>query len=1003
MNDSSTSILCPAIIGRTLHLEALSQTLEQARGGVGQTVLISGDAGIGKSRLVAEAKARAVKSGFQILQGNCFESDQALPYAPMIDLLRGFCAIHSDAEISSAFGNSALDFIKLLPEIVTRLPSLSSMPSLEPEAEKRRLFFALLQFLTSGGSSVRGPRLIVIEDLHWSDDTSLDFLLYLARHLVTYPVALLLTYRSDEVKPALNQFLVELNRARLAIELRLQHLTTVELDGMLRAIFQMDHPVSAEFRQSLYALTEGNPFFIEETLKEMISSGSIFLEQDRWDHKPFSELHIPPSIQDTVLRRSKYLNDEARRLLELAAVAGRRFDLNLLQELTQTSEQKILLLIKELVAAQLVVEESADQFSFRHALTREAVYRGLLIRERKRNHGLVADAIERIYANSLEARVGNLAYHYYEAGVWEKALSYSQLAGEKAQMIYAPHTALEQFTRALEAAPHLTVSTIVLHRERGQAYETIGEFDKAQADYQQALKSAQEVHDRKAEWQELIDLGFLWAERNYQHAGNYFQQALELARQINDSTILAHSLNRFGNWHANVGDLDEALRYHRQALNIFQELNERRGLAETLDLLGMTSQMNGDLFQAVSHYKRAIELFRELDDRRGLVSSLATLALCGPSFIHDPSLSPFNLDEAIEQGEQALKIAQQIGWRSGEIYALHCLSICLGPQGIVQHAFELTELSLDISEEIGHDQWLIGAHFDLGILHLEIFALSQARQHLELALSMAEEIGSSLWIGTVSGYLASVCVLQNNLSRAETILAAELTADTPVQNQMQRLCWCARAELELARGEPDSALSIIDRLIASETNMTPTSSIPRLSKLRSDALIMLKRTQEAERELQLAQKSATERGTRSWSWRIHLELGKLYQSQSRRVEAEAQFSAAQNIVETIITEIQDQTLCEVFQAHVAKVLHAPVPVSPRQIEKDKFGGLTAREREVAALIAQGQSNREIAETLVVSERTVESHVTNILAKLNFSSRSSIAVWAAERGLGKRAE
>jgi ATP/maltotriose-dependent transcriptional regulator MalT len=419
--------------------------------------------------------------------------------------------------------------------------------------------------------------------------------------------------------------------------------------------------------------------------------------------------------------------------------------------------------------------------------------------------------------------------------------------------------------------------------------------------------------------------------------------------------------------------------------------------------LGMTSQINGDLFQAASHYKRAVELFHELDDRRGLVSSLATLALCGPSYIHDSSLTPFNLNEAIEKGEQALKLAQQIGWRSGEIYAYHCLSICLGPQGAVQRAFELTQHSLEISEEIGHDQWLIGAHFDLGVLHLEIFALSQARQHLELALTLAKEIGSSLWIGTVIGYLASVCILQNDLSGAEAILATELTADTPAQNQMQRLCWCARAELALARGEPDLALSIADRLIASDPNMAPATSIPRLSRLRSEALIVLKRTKEAERELRLAQKSATEQGTRSWSWRIQLELGKLYQSQGRRVEAEAEFGAAQNISDVVIAEIQNPALHEIFQARAALELHRSAPVSPRQMEKEKFGGLTAREREVAALIAQGQSNREIAETLVVSERTVESHVTNILAKLNFPSRASIAVWVVEKGLGKRAE
>ncbi len=261
---------------------------------------------------------------------------------------------------------------------------------------------------------------------------------------------------------------------------------------------------------------------------------------------------------------------------------------------------------------------------------------------------------------------------------------------------------------------------------------------------------------------------------------------------MDDTTNLANSLNRLGNWHANVGHLNEALNLHHQALDVFEELNGRIGLAETLDYLGMTSQINGDLVQGAEYYQRAVEFFHELNDKRGLVSSLATLALCGPTYLHDSSVSPFNLAKSSERGEQALKIAREIGWRSGEIYAMCCLGISLGPQGEYQRAKELLQSALEISQEIEHDQWAVSAHCGLGALYLDLLEFPLARRHLEQALVLAKEVGSSVWIGSVSGWLGSICILLNDFSAAEVVLDGFLTdIDTSFQNQMQRLCWCA--------------------------------------------------------------------------------------------------------------------------------------------------------------------------------------------------------------------
>lgn len=173
--------------------------------------------------------------------------------------------------------------------------------------------------------------------------------------------------------------------------------------------------------------------------------------------------------------------------------------------------------------------------------------------------------------------------------MWEKALAFSQQAGEKAQNLYAPREAHEWFTRALDAAQRVTLPPPThLFLARGQAYATLGEFERARVDYEQALQAAKLAEDRASEWQCSINLGFLWVSKDYEKAGEYFHQALTLARTLPDASILAHSLNRLGNWYMNVEQTFEAIQHHLEALTIFENQQDTHGLAETLDMLGIS-------------------------------------------------------------------------------------------------------------------------------------------------------------------------------------------------------------------------------------------------------------------------------------------------------------------------------------------------------------------------------------------------------------------------------
>ncbi|HZD11260.1 MAG TPA: hypothetical protein VE553_07945 [Candidatus Binatia bacterium] len=349
------------------------------------------------------------------------------------------------------------------------------------------------------------------------------------------------------------------------------------------------------------------------------------IDPNQWHGHPSFEVRIPRSIKRLVQQRLHGLSRDARRTVDLAAISGRIFDFSILHLLTGFREQRLLDAIKELVAG-LVVEETAEQFAFRHALTREALYDRLLIRERRALHAEAGEAIEKRYADSLDAHDADLAYHYYEAGVWSKALAYAQHAGEKARALYSPRAAAEQFTRAIAAAEKIGYKRAwSLYRLRAQAYNVAGDFLRAQADYEAALAAAQSLPSAEAEWQLLLDLAEFWVARDDARVGDYAHQALALAQKLERQPAVAQSLNWLGHWHLRTGRCDDALRQHQEALAILEPLEEPQALATTLELLATAHSWCGSHEQAADFYQKAIVLLRKLDDRQKLASSLIFL------------------------------------------------------------------------------------------------------------------------------------------------------------------------------------------------------------------------------------------------------------------------------------------------------------------------------------------------------------------------------------------
>lgn len=999
------SVICPVLVGREAALEVTRSVLDRVRGGAGGILLIAGEAGIGKSRMLRETVASARQRGFVVLRGSCFEADRTAPLAPLLDLVREYSATTSPAATLHVFSSAAAELVRAFPELASTFTDLPSLEALAPEQERRRLFHAIEETIIKLGRTQ--PVLIAIEDVHWGDEATLDLLLDLARRISEQPIAIALSFRSDEVGPPLERLLAELDRTRIATELNLSRFSSDEIETMLAAIFDGGTP-GGGFAETIHALTEGNPFFVEEVLKALVSTGEVSRRSDgEWQARPISNIQPPRTAVEAVRRRLSALSVPARDVASVAAVAGRRFDFTLLQSLTGQDERALLNHIRELIGAQLVTEESPDRFAFRHALTREAIVGELLARERAALHRSVADALEK-QGGPVSSYIESLAYHAHSARDWPRALSASTRAADHALSLHAPSEALAHLDRALDAANQGGITPdLSLRLARGGALETLGDIQGAHDEFTGALETARQEGKQGDAWESLHALGMLWAARDYARAGEYRKEALIQARGIGDASLIARSLNRVANWHVNLEQPAPALRGHAEALQLFESLGDRRGVAETVDLLAMTHFIAGNMSESAHHYERAVELHEANGDRRGLAGALALLCLSDSS-THSSctSFGRTTIAQHVVHSEKPLRLAREIGWRAGEAFVLYLLGDSLGWQGKYERAIPLIRESLSISEDMEHLQWQCGASRALGMVMLDLHAPELARIPLERAHQIALRLGSRTWtrwsaaplaiaLAQLGEHAAALAKIDDAVVPSAIGREALQPGDEDSPTLGERFLTLARAEVALEMGQPAIALEIVDARLAAEQY-----PVPKLTFMRARALMALDDNSAAELALRMSCHEATETNAKPLLLHIRMAMGHFLKKTRRRVESRQAYDDALKIANDLASGIDDALLRETFERAVHSLIpDVPTPTS-RQKAKASFGGLTSRERDVARLVAQGKANRAIARALGIGERTVEGYVAAALAKLDFSTRTQLAAWTVERELNK---
>jgi tetratricopeptide (TPR) repeat protein/predicted Ser/Thr protein kinase len=479
------------LVGRAAELSESRELWRRAREGHGHAVLLSGEPGAGKTRLAREITIQAALDGAVVLTGGCYEYEATTPYLPFVEAFRRWVREQKDdAALRSLLGDAATQIAKLAPEIETRLGPFPGRPQLPPH-EERLLFFDAVVDVFASLARDKGL-LFYADDLHWADRGTLWLLSHLLRQLREERVLVLGAYRETELDRAhpLAKALVDWNRERLVTRITLRRFDAAETSAQLGAL--LGENVSGDFTDAVFRETEGNPFFVEEVLKALIDKGSVKRESGRWQRCDLDQLVIPQSVKEAIGGRLNRVSPESNEVLRTAAVLGKTFKFEeLVAAAGDQSEDALLNALDEAVATQLINADRSESFTFTHDKIREVLYEELNPIRRRRLHRNAAEGLERTPSH---CAVEKLAYHYIQAGDYERGLEYAKQAAAEAERVFAFDEAIAAYGRARDCAEALGLVDEQLAQEEaiGKSYLLHGEMMLAGEHFERALALATE-------------------------------------------------------------------------------------------------------------------------------------------------------------------------------------------------------------------------------------------------------------------------------------------------------------------------------------------------------------------------------------------------------------------------------------------------------------------------------------------------------------------------------
>ena len=970
----------PSLAGRRSELALLQNRLTATAHGNAGVVLVVGEPGIGKTRLLGEAGAHATREGATVLRGGASEFEGMPPYLPLLEALGSYIkTAHLDVLRAQA-GPVATTLASIFPELVARLgpgPVGSPMP---PEQARLRLYEAVGTFLAALADA--RPVVLMLDDLHWADAASLDLLCHVVRHQPTARVIVVGAFREGEAEanPPLARAIEYLNRHRLLTTLMLSPLSAEEISAL--AASYLGGAVDPAASRLLYTQSEGNPFFAEELLRGWVETSGL-VRQDEWwvpSHK-FDPGRIPPGITGAIHQRLARLSPEIVGQLQTAAIIGRTFDVSLLAAVEARPAGVIELKMLAASRAGLIRADRTGTFAFSHDKIRECLYADMPPGRRRQLHEIIGRALEGRGDGSSVQQLAALAYHFARSGDRERGATYSLRAAEKALAVYAAEQALANYRAALDllAADDVRRGEGLLGT--GKAAILAGRAAEATDAYEAAHTWSLQGGDQMTAARAALGLSRA-RERLGDHQGHYapLMTAVALLKDRSEPETV-EALTWLAELDALRGNFTEGIAHAERASEVARVLGGGVFEAKACAMLGKLRARMNDIPAGLELLERALALAIEADDPSTAYLCCATLA--------------FETHRAADMRRcrEASLARIEFARRTHDPYQLHRAQAWLARLAAEQGKWsEAQQLIVQVESTPERSmfretmEFLYRARGFIAYNRGDYEAAEREFQALAASLAQHREDLTSYQglLGLVQLLMGKRREAQAYMAEQEALLAQLLEGCTPTAPILNCL-----AIMALTMGDRERAARyyrsllpfrgqfhwfLVDRILALVETMQGDWAGAEAHFASAEATA---RREEIQPELPLTLVGKAE---------LELTRG----GRGSAICARTLLGQALNLFRELGMEAE--------AAHARERLRT-LPRQPGASGHPAYpAGLSAREAQVLKLIAAGMSNRQIGRELSLSERTIANHITNIFNKTATENRAAATAFAIRHGL-----
>jgi DNA-binding NtrC family response regulator/tetratricopeptide (TPR) repeat protein len=858
-------------IGRERELRLLAERFEQTRAGEGQVFMVVGEPGIGKSRLLREFR-QSLGSAAAWIEAHAVPFGSAMPFHPVVEMLRQSCRIE-DGDTAAIMAAKLEQRVRRLDErLVSTLPFLRSLlgldpgdpvvDAMDPKLRGGEIFHATQRMLARAAEAQ--PQILVLEDAHWMDAATEEWLARLADSLATQRVLLIVTYRPGYTPP----FGDHTFYTRLA----LTTLSTADGVRMARELLGVDEPPT-DLESLIVSKAEGNPFFLEELVRSLEELGAVRRDGSRLVVAgPLDAALVPDTIQDSVTARIDRLAEGPRRALRMAAVIGREFSRGLLSRVVE-SPAPLDDLLRELRAVELIHEQRLFpdvSYAFKHALTHDVAYHSIPSQERRALHRRVAQALEALHGDRVAEITGVLARHYVAAEDWEQALMHLVRAAEAAARAFATRDALELYDEALEAAARLPASrarVIAIHQARSALYFVVSDFERSRQAAGLARELAHDAGDAASEGVALAAMAWAatWA-RDLDGAIAHAREAIDRAGPVGAEAVLARAQFTIGFVRGVTGVLDEGKSAIEHALVSSRSAGDRVHHSLALTMAGVFKSWEAEYAAADQLQAQGLAIARE---QNLLVPLLFSAFLRGLTLAGKGSYT-----EALDTFHEGVELSEKVGDEVFHHRLLNSLGWLHLELGDLDGAAELNRRSADGGRRRNDPGTLPNAELNLGDIFLAQGDLPLAREMLDGVDRFARDPGTSAWMRF----------------RYSIRLSASL------------------GELALAQGDLDQARRHAERCLELATRTNARKNLVRGWRLAGEVACAAGRRDEAERALREAQTIAETIGNPTQLWRTYAALTRFHDGRGNKDAARLAAGAAGRVVNGMLAGLGNETL-----------------------------------------------------------------------------------------------